>query len=99
MPKLVETFVGGDTATAAWIFGLFGMSWALMQFIFSPLLGTRSDRFGRRPVILFSRHWPRLHPDGARADPDAALHRACDLRHHHREHPDRVCLYRRHHQA
>lgn len=54
MPKLVETFVGGDTATAAWIFGLFGMSWALMQFIFSPLIGSLSDRFGRRPVILFS---------------------------------------------
>src|SRR4051794_12686932 len=54
MPKLVENFVGGDTATAAWIFGVFGMSWALMQFIFSPLIGSLSDRFGRRPVILFS---------------------------------------------
>jgi len=54
MPKLVENFVGGDTATAAWVFGLFGMSWALMQFICSPLIGSLSDRFGRRPVILFS---------------------------------------------
>lgn len=54
MPKLVESFVGGDTATAAWVFGFFGTAWALMQFVFSPLIGALSDRFGRRPVILFS---------------------------------------------
>src|SRR5262245_65236885 len=46
--------MGGDTARAAEIFGLFGTVWALMQFIFSPLLGALSDRFGRRPVILLS---------------------------------------------
>jgi MFS transporter, DHA1 family, tetracycline resistance protein len=54
LPKLVEGFMGGDTARAAEIFGLFGTVWALMQFIFSPVLGTLSDRFGRRPVILIS---------------------------------------------
>src|SRR5712691_5987486 len=54
LPKLVERFVGGDTAHAAEIYGLFGTVWALMQFFFSPVLGALSDRFGRRTVILLS---------------------------------------------
>jgi DHA1 family tetracycline resistance protein-like MFS transporter len=54
LPKLVENFVGGNTARAAEIYGLFGTVWALMQFVFSPVLGAMSDRFGRRPVILLS---------------------------------------------
>jgi MFS transporter, DHA1 family, tetracycline resistance protein len=54
LPKLVESFVDNDTASAARIFGLFGTAWALMQFIFSPVLGSLSDRFGRRPVVLLS---------------------------------------------
>lgn len=54
LPKLIESFVDNDTASAARIFGLFGTAWALMQFFFSPVLGGLSDRFGRRPVILLS---------------------------------------------
>jgi DHA1 family tetracycline resistance protein-like MFS transporter len=54
LPKLVESFVNNDTARAARIFGLFGTAWALMQLIFSPILGSLSDRFGRRPVVLLS---------------------------------------------
>ena len=54
LPKLVENFMGGDTARAAEIFGVFGTAWALMQFFFSPILGAMSDRFGRRPVVLLS---------------------------------------------
>ncbi len=54
LPNLVKSFVGGDTASASRWVGLFGTSWALMQFIFSPVLGVVSDRFGRRPVILIS---------------------------------------------
>jgi MFS transporter, DHA1 family, tetracycline resistance protein len=46
LPKLVESFVDNDTASAARIFGLFGTAWALMQFFFSPILGGLSDRFG-----------------------------------------------------
>jgi DHA1 family tetracycline resistance protein-like MFS transporter len=49
LPKLIETMSSGNTARAAEIFGLFGMAWGLMQFIFSPVLGALSDRFGRRP--------------------------------------------------
>jgi MFS transporter, DHA1 family, tetracycline resistance protein len=54
LPKLIESFVNNDTASAARIFGLFGTAWALMQFVFSPILGSLSDRFGRRPVVLLS---------------------------------------------
>jgi DHA1 family tetracycline resistance protein-like MFS transporter len=54
LPKLIETMSSGNTARAAEIFGLFGMAWGLMQFIFSPILGSLSDRFGRRPVLLIS---------------------------------------------
>jgi DHA1 family tetracycline resistance protein-like MFS transporter len=54
LPKLVESFVNNDTASAARIFGLFGTAWAVMQFFFSPILGGLSDRFGRRPVVLLS---------------------------------------------
>jgi MFS transporter, DHA1 family, tetracycline resistance protein len=54
LPKLVERFMGGDTASAAEMFGVFGTVWAVMQFFFSPILGSLSDKFGRRPVILLS---------------------------------------------
>jgi MFS transporter, DHA1 family, tetracycline resistance protein len=53
LPKLIEEFAG-STAHAAEINGLFAMAWALMQLLFSPVLGALSDRFGRRPVILIS---------------------------------------------
>lgn len=54
LPKLVLAFMGGDTADAAKIYGVFGTTWALMQFLFAPFIGALSDRFGRRPVILLS---------------------------------------------
>jgi MFS transporter, DHA1 family, tetracycline resistance protein len=54
LPRLVEDFMGGDTAKAAATYGVFASAWALMQFCFSPVLGSLSDRFGRRPVILLS---------------------------------------------
>ena len=54
LAPLVATFLGGDTARAASVYGLFGTVWALMQFVASPVLGALSDRYGRRPVILLS---------------------------------------------
>lgn len=54
LPKLVEQFSGTDTDAAAYVYGLLAMLYALMQFLFAPILGSLSDRFGRRPVILIS---------------------------------------------
>jgi DHA1 family tetracycline resistance protein-like MFS transporter len=54
LPNLVKQFEGGDMARAAAVTGYFAFAWALMQFLFSPLLGAWSDRFGRRPIILLS---------------------------------------------
>ena len=54
LPILVRNFLGGDTARASEVFGVFASAWALMQFLSSPIQGALSDRFGRRPVILIS---------------------------------------------
>lgn len=54
LPLLIETFRGGDTASAARTVGVFATSWAAVQLFAAPLLGSLSDRLGRRPVILLS---------------------------------------------
>ena len=56
LPKLVESFMGGDAGKAAQIYGLFGTIWALMQLISMPIIGALSDRYGRKPAML----WPRV---------------------------------------
>jgi DHA1 family tetracycline resistance protein-like MFS transporter len=53
-PKLIEGFVDGTQADAVRMGAIAGIAWALMQFIFTPIQGALSDRFGRRPVLLIS---------------------------------------------
>lgn len=53
-PRLIVAFEGGDRASAAEVYGLIATLWAIMQFLFAPMLGALSDRFGRRVMILAS---------------------------------------------
>lgn len=53
LPGLIEDFVGSN-ARAGVINGVFVALWAGMQFICSPIIGSLSDKYGRRPVILIS---------------------------------------------
>src|SRR5271154_192807 len=52
IPRLLSDVA--HTTDLGWRFGAFLSLYALMQFIFSPILGIWSDRIGRRPVLLFS---------------------------------------------
>jgi DHA1 family tetracycline resistance protein-like MFS transporter len=54
LPRLIAGFLEGNTSQAARMLGLFGTVFAGIQFVFSPVLGSLSDRFGRRPVVLLS---------------------------------------------
>ncbi|MEG1453375.1 MFS transporter, partial [Brevundimonas sp.] len=53
LPHLIEEFVGSN-ARAGLLNGLFVALWAGMQFLASPVIGSLSDQYGRRPVILIS---------------------------------------------
>ncbi len=54
LPKLVGQLRGGDAAVGAYTYGGVLGVYALMQFLFAPILGALSDQFGRRKVILLS---------------------------------------------
>ena len=53
LPHLIEEFVGSN-ARAGLLNGVFVALWAGMQFLASPVIGSLSDQYGRRPVILLS---------------------------------------------
>lgn len=54
LPKLIEGIAGGGIDRTSYLYGWLVGLYALMQFLFAPILGNLSDRFGRRPVILLS---------------------------------------------
>jgi DHA1 family tetracycline resistance protein-like MFS transporter len=54
LPHLIVDLIGGSIAKAAVWVGAFAALFMAMQFVFSPVQGALSDRFGRRTVILIS---------------------------------------------
>jgi MFS transporter, DHA1 family, tetracycline resistance protein len=54
MPKLIEQLIHGNVSLASKYGGWLTFAYAFMQFICAPILGNLSDKFGRRPVLLFS---------------------------------------------
>lgn len=54
MPKLIQELTGSTTSQAASFGGWLISAYAFMQFLFAPIMGGLSDRYGRRPVLLAS---------------------------------------------
>lgn len=54
MPDLIASVTSGTIATEALWAGVLATSFAVMQFIFGPVIGSLSDHFGRRPILLVS---------------------------------------------
>lgn len=54
MPTLISELTGGTLGEASRYGGMLMFLYALMQFVFSPILGGLSDKYGRRPVLLIS---------------------------------------------
>jgi len=54
LPKLILQLIDGNISDASRYGGMLTFTYAIMQFLFAPVLGGLSDQFGRRPVLLFS---------------------------------------------
>ncbi len=54
VPKLIEQLLHLEISEASKYGGWLLFSFALMQFLFSPILGGLSDQYGRRPILLLS---------------------------------------------
>lgn len=54
MPDLIQEVTGRPLSEAALWGGVLAAAFAVMQFLFGPVIGALSDRFGRRPVLLLS---------------------------------------------
>lgn len=54
LPKMIQSVTGLSLAQAAPYGSYLLVVFALVQFFSSPIIGGLSDRFGRRPVLLFS---------------------------------------------
>ncbi len=54
LPSLIENLTAGGLSEASRVGGWLIFAFAIMQFLFAPLLGILSDKFGRRPILLLA---------------------------------------------
>ena len=54
IPNLIKELINGDISEAAKYGGWLTFAYAITQFIFAPVIGNLSDKYGRRPVLLIS---------------------------------------------
>ncbi|WP_298144578.1 TCR/Tet family MFS transporter [Flavobacterium sp.] len=54
IPKLIGELINGDISEASKYGGWLTFAYAITQFLFAPLIGNLSDKYGRRPIILIS---------------------------------------------
>lgn len=54
MPKLIEKLIHGDISLASKYGGWLLFAFSITQFLFAPIIGNLSDKYGRRPVLLLS---------------------------------------------
>ncbi len=54
IPGLIEELINGDISEAAKIGGWLTFAYAITQFIFAPIVGNLSDKYGRKPILLIS---------------------------------------------
>ena len=54
LPRLSGDLIHGNLSLASEYGGWMTFAYAIMQFVFAPVLGGLSDTYGRRPVLLFS---------------------------------------------
>ena len=98
-PKLIQQLAHTDLSKASQYGGWLVTCYALMQFVFAPVLGNLSDRFGRRPVLLFSLLGFGLDYAFSRVWPFAGLavcRKKPDRRDYRGEFHDRIGVHCRH---
>jgi len=54
LPNLIKELTGLDNSQAVWHSGYLTLTFAFLQFVCMPIIGGLSDRFGRKPIMLFS---------------------------------------------
>ncbi len=95
LANLISALKGIPFNKASIYGGYLLMAFAGTQFLFSPVIGNLSDRYGRRPVLpkFVVWVWHRLHHPGPGARIRLAVHRPRHRRYHRRQFYHRNRLY------